>query len=72
MRSGKLIKPFFRGNPVGPRPVVRSRREVLIAIFYVSRAGVQWRYLPHDFPDWQSVYSYFRQWKIDDLRAGFC
>jgi hypothetical protein len=26
---------------------------------------VQWRYLPHDFPDWQSVYSSFRQWKKD-------
>jgi putative transposase len=26
---------------------------------------VQWRYLPHDFPDWQRVYSYFRQWRKD-------
>ncbi|ADO73409.1 uncharacterized protein STAUR_5646 [Stigmatella aurantiaca DW4/3-1] len=28
---------------------------------YVSRTVVQWRYLTHDFPDWQSVYSYFLQ-----------
>jgi len=60
-----LIEPFVRGNPVGPQPVVYSRREVVNAILYVSRTGVQWRYLPHDFPDWQSVYSYFRQWKKD-------
>jgi putative transposase len=59
------VEPFVRGNPVGPQPVVHSRREVLNAILYVSRTGVQWRYLPHDFPDWQSVYSYFRQWKKD-------
>jgi putative transposase len=45
--------------------VVYSRREVVNAIFYVSLTGVQWRYLPHDFPDWQSVYAYFRQWKKD-------
>lgn len=61
----ELVEPFVRGNPVGPQPVVHSRREVLNAILYVSRTGVQWRYLPHDFPDWQSVYSYFRQWKKD-------
>ena len=59
------VEPFVRGNPVGPQPVVHARREVLNAILYVSRTGVQWRYLPHDFPDWQSVYSYFRQWKKD-------
>ncbi len=61
----ELLEPFVRGNPVGPQPVVHSRREVVNAILYVSRTGVQWRYLPHDFPDWQSVYSYFRQWKKD-------
>ena len=61
----ELVERFVRGNPVGPQPVVHSRREVLNAILYVSRTGVQWRYLPHDFPDWQSVYSYFRQWKQD-------
>ena len=61
----ELVEPFVRGNPVGPQPVVHSRREVVNAILYVSRTGVQWRYLPHDVPDWQSVYSYFRQWKKD-------
>lgn len=61
----EVLEPFVRGNPVGPQPVVYSRREVVNAILYVSRTGVQWRYLPHDFPDWQSVYSYFRQWKKD-------
>jgi putative transposase len=61
----QLVEPFVRGNPVGPQPVVYSRREVVNALLYVSRTGVQWRYLPHDFPDWQSVYSYFRQWKKD-------
>ncbi len=61
----ELIEPFVRGNPVGPQPVVYARRELVNATLYVAHTGVQWRFLPHDFPDWQSVYSYFRQWKKD-------
>ncbi len=38
-------------------------REVVNAIFYLIRAGCSWRMLPHDLPPWQTVYSYFEQWK---------
>lgn len=39
-------------------------REVMDAIFYVTRTGVQWRNLSETkFPDWQAVYYYFDQWK---------
>ncbi|NNB87806.1 transposase [Corallococcus exiguus] len=44
---------------------MHPRREVVNAILYVTRTGVQWQYLPHDIPDWQSVYHYFRLWKKD-------
>ena len=27
--------------------------------------GITWRLLPHDFPKWQTVYHYFRQWRND-------
>ncbi len=27
--------------------------------------GVQWRALPGDFPAWQTVYTYFRNWRRD-------
>ncbi|GAP50267.1 transposase IS4 family protein [Streptomyces azureus] len=33
------------------------------AILYVDRTGVQWRYLPHDFPPWETVYGYFAKWQ---------
>jgi putative transposase len=42
-----------------------SLREILNAIFYLLRAGCAWRMLPHDFPPWQTVYHYFRLWRID-------
>jgi putative transposase len=47
------------------RPREVNIRDVVDAIFYVNRTGVQWRYLPHDFPQWQLVYSYFRKWIAD-------
>ncbi len=39
--------------------------EVLNAIFYVLCEGCQWRALPSDFPAWQTVYTYFRNWSHD-------
>jgi putative transposase len=38
-------------------------REVINAIFYVVVGGIKWRMLPKDFPNWKSVYHYFRQWR---------
>lgn len=60
----KLIAPLFhkpkkdgRGRPRGC-PI----REVVNALFYLTRTGCQWRMLPHDFPEWDFVYGWFRQW----------
>jgi len=63
----ELIEPFVRVNEakLGPQEVVHARREVVNAILYRTRTGCQWRYLPHDFPDWQSVYHYFQLWTKD-------
>ena len=33
-------------------------------IFYVNKSGCQWRMLPSDFAPWQTVYYYFRKWKL--------
>jgi putative transposase len=38
---------------------------VLNAIFYIVVAGCAWRLLPKDFPKWQTVYHYFRAWRLD-------
>lgn len=32
---------------------------------YLNRAGCSWRQLPHDFPPWDLVYSYFKRWNAD-------
>jgi putative transposase len=51
----------------GGRPREVCVREVVDAIFYVLRSGCAWRMLPHDFPAWQTVYGYFRQWRKDGI-----
>ncbi len=47
------------------RPRLHCWREILNAIFYISKNGCLWRALPHDFPPWSTVYHYFRKWRID-------
>jgi putative transposase len=40
-------------------------RAVINAILYLDRTGCQWRALPHDFPPWSTVWSYFRAFRND-------
>jgi len=45
------------------RPRTHPLRRILDAIFYVLRTGCAWRYLPTNFPAWQTVYYHFRQFR---------
>ena len=47
------------------RPKIHSTREILNAIFYVLKSGCAWRLLPRDFPPWETVYYWFRRWRIN-------
>jgi len=38
-------------------------RELVDAIFYFIKTGCQWRFLPHDFPPFEAVRSFFRRCK---------
>jgi len=59
-----IIEPLVPAVQPGGRPRFRKMREVINAIFYIQRAGCAWRLLPHEFPPWQTVYHYFRTWRI--------
>jgi transposase len=63
-----LIEPFLSewrsarvGLPFSPPPQ-HDLREIVNAILYVNRAGCAWDLLPHDFPPYKTVYSYYAQW----------
>ena len=60
-----ILEPLIPPAKVGGHPRTTDMREVLNALFYVDRTGCQWRALPHDFPPWSTVWSYFRTWRND-------
>jgi putative transposase len=59
-----IIEPLIPVHAVG-RPRTNDMREVLNAIFYLSRSGCQWDMLPHDLPAKSTVYSHFARWRDD-------
>ena len=49
----------------GGRPRSVDMRQIVNAVFYLTRSGCSWRMLPRDFPPWKTVYNYFEAWKFD-------
>lgn len=60
-----ILAPFIPPVKLGGRPPRHERRELVNAMRYVLRGGIAWRALPHDLPPWQTVYHYFRLWRLD-------
>lgn len=48
------------------RKSTRSRKydlyEIFCAVLYIVKEGCTWRALPHDYPEYNSVYYYFSIW----------
>lgn len=61
----ELIEPLIPLAKPGGRNREVEIWSVLNAIFYVLRQGCTWRNVPGDFPAWQTVYTYFRNWRKD-------
>ncbi len=60
-----LLHPFVAptDGPGAPRTV--QTRAVVDALRYRLRTGCQWRQMPADFPNWSTVYYYFKKWSAD-------
>jgi putative transposase len=58
-----ILDPCIPPARPGGRPRKTNMREVVNAIFYLTREGCSWRALPHDFPPWKTVYNYFEDWE---------
>jgi putative transposase len=60
-------------SPLVPGPARRGRprrwalRLLTNALFYLLRTGCAWRYLPHEYPPWQTVYTTFRRWRLQGV-----
>jgi transposase len=52
------VKPYL---PTG-RKRKHDLRDIVDAILWMVRTGVQWRNLPDQFPPYRSVFYYFNKW----------
>lgn len=60
-----LIGPLLPLPKKTGKKISVNLREVVNAILYWNRTGVQWDFLPHDFPPKDTVYYHFKAWKDD-------
>jgi putative transposase len=63
-REWEYIKRLIPAAKPGGRKRQTDMRLTVNAIFYINRTGNQWRYLPREYPPWQTVYGHFRTWRI--------
>ena len=62
-----VLEPLLPAAKPGGRPRTTPLRQVVEATFYVLRSGCQWRMLPKEFPPYQTVYEYFRNWRLTSV-----
>jgi len=61
----ELLKPLVPPPKPGGNTRHVDMREVINGILYVLRGGCAWRMMPHDLPNWSTVYGYFNRWSKD-------
>jgi putative transposase len=56
-KEWEIIKHFF---PLGNKSA-HHKRSLANAVFYIEKTGCQWRQLPHDYPPYSTVWSFYRR-----------
>ena len=60
-----LLEPLLvRTHPAGRKQTYTLRR-IVDAVFYLLRTGVQWRFLPHEYPPPDAVFYHYARWRRD-------
>ena len=59
-----VLRPPLPSPAATGRPWKHDRREILDGSFSVIRPGGQWRCLPDESPPWQTVFWWFRRWRL--------
>lgn len=58
----EIIRPKLEGFRRRTKPRTIDLYDIYCGILYVTKTGCQWSALPHDYPPYHTVYTYFRQW----------
>lgn len=59
--------PDYASNSSTSSVSKHTKRDIVNAILYVARGGIQWRMLPKDFPPWGTVYDHYRNWCMREV-----
>jgi len=60
-KQWQLIKHHFKSENRGKHFQKHSKRKLVNAVLYVVKTGCQWRQLPHDFPNYKTVSSFYHR-----------
>ena len=55
-----LIKDHFNTGNYG-KSRKHSQRSLVNAVFYIVKTGCQWRQLPRDYPNYKTVFSFYKR-----------
>jgi len=62
----ELVREKIEGFKKKTHPPDYDLYDILCAILYLIKEGISWRAMPHDFPEYNSVYYHFRAWSAKD------
>jgi putative transposase len=62
-----LLAPLIPTSKPQGRPRSSDMRRISNGVFYMLRSGCAWRYIPREYGAWQTIDSYFRQWRRDGM-----
>ena len=58
----EIIRPILEGARKKTAPRKVDLYDAFCGVLYVLKTGCQWRALPHEYPKWRTVHSYFEIW----------
>jgi len=66
-RQWTLVSDLF--EPIGRpgRPACIPRRQMVEAMLFICRTGIQWRYLPERYGHWEAVWQQWRRWRSNGI-----
>jgi putative transposase len=57
----KKIEHLFIPKSTRGRKSLHDKMDLLNAVLYVVKGGIQWRMMPTNLPPWKTVYTFFRR-----------
>ena len=57
-----LVRDIFESARKKTCPRKYDLYDIFCAILYIVKEGITWRALPHDYPNWRTVYKHFQMW----------